>query len=242
MGEVRPNLRWWVEMTEEYLPETESSAGTPTGPRRRLRRIPKAGLIAAVVAILGLGGAGIAFAAGSSSSPSTASGSSSSTTLPAPRAHGPFGPFGRRFRFFGGRVAHGQATIRSGSGYKTIEVQTGTVTAVSSSSITVKSPDGYTSTYAVTPSTVVDSQSAGIGSVAINDDVRLLATEVDGKETAVDIADVSKVKSSRTGFGFNPPASQTAPNSTGGPAGGPAPSSNASRISGNFGPDGGYAE
>ena len=63
-------------------------------------------------------------------------------------------------------MLHGQVTIHSGSGYKTLDVQTGTVTGkVCSTSITVKSSDGYIQTYTVTSSTLVNSQAAGIGCV-----------------------------------------------------------------------------
>jgi hypothetical protein len=48
-------------------------------------------------------------------------------------------------------VLHGQVTIQKpGGGYETLDVQRGTVTAVSATSLTVKSTDGYTTTYAVT--------------------------------------------------------------------------------------------
>ena len=52
-----------------------------------------------------------------------------------------------------GRVVHGEFTVRTASGYKTVDEQVGAVTAVSSSQITVKSSDGYTHTYKVVSST-----------------------------------------------------------------------------------------
>jgi hypothetical protein len=107
------------------------------------------------------------------------------------------------------------------------------VTDVSSSSLTVKSSDGYTHTYKVVPTTVVDSQAGGISSVAKNDQVDLLATPQNGSDTATNIVDRTKVGASRQGFGFGrakpAPAPGGAPGSSnssanfGGFPGGPAP-------------------
>ncbi|WP_239329229.1 hypothetical protein [Frankia sp. CiP3] len=50
---------------------------------------------------------------------------------------------------------HGEFVARTADGFKTFEVQKGTVTAVSGSSLTVRSDDGYTVSYSVTDSTIV---------------------------------------------------------------------------------------
>lgn len=222
-------------MTEDYFPE-------PGKPGRRMLlqsigRVPRAGLIAGVVAFMAVGGAGIAFAA-SSGSPSSATSnaaasSSSSTTVPgnSGKVHMPglgkfrrgFGPFARGG--LGGPLVHGQGTIRSGSGFKSVEFQTGTVTSVSSTSITVKSADGYTHTYAVAGTTEVNAQAGGISSVAKNDQVSLIASQVNGTDTATSIVDVTKIQGSRKAFGFAPPASNN---------GAPAPGTSG------FGPPGGF--
>jgi hypothetical protein len=103
---------------------------------------------------------------------------------------------------------HGEFTTSTPSGYKTVEVQAGKVAAVSPTSITVTSPDGYTHTYAVTSSTLVDAQRGGISSVAKGDQVQIVATTVSHKDTATNIADTTKIGASRKGFGFGPrPAS-----------------------------------
>jgi len=88
---------------------------------------------------------------------------------------GGFGGFGR----FGG--LHGEFTIKKpdGSGYETVATQTGQVTAVSPSSITVKSEDGFSRTYSVDENTVVGSGRDGIGSVKTGDTVNV-AGVVDG--------------------------------------------------------------
>jgi hypothetical protein len=193
-------------------------------PKRRISRMAVIGGIAGVVA---LGGAGIAYAESghptTSHSAALAASSSSSTTSPGSTAkipHGPrfrIGAFGAFGAFAGaGPVVHGQFTVPSGSGYKTVAVQTGSVTAVSSSQITVKSADGYTHTYQVVPATMVDAQAGGISSVKVGNQVRVVATTQGGKDTAASIADATLGQSSRAHFGF--PA--MGPAGAAGPAGG----------------------
>lgn len=182
--------------------------------------MPRAAVTVGLAAFLGMAGAGVAFAVtGNGSSPSTATPGSQSTTptsrpgssMPGPgpgagRAGGPGGA--ERFGLGGpgGPLVHGVFTVRNGSSYKTLEEQSGTVTGVSSSSITVKSADGYSQTYAVQPSTVVDSQAGGISTVAQNDKVRVEGLQQSaGSFTATNIVDVTKVGSSRQGFGVAPP-------------------------------------
>jgi hypothetical protein len=54
----------------------------------------------------------------------------------------------RRLRIaFGQRALHGEATVQTDEGVKVIVVQRGTVTAIDSTSITVKSTDGFTLTW-----------------------------------------------------------------------------------------------
>jgi hypothetical protein len=160
---------------------------------------------------LALGGTGISFAASSGSS------SSSSTTppnTPAKPGHGPRG-FGLGLPGFGGfgglgQVVYGKATVRTPSGgYQTIDFQVGSVTAVSSSSITVQSTDGskeghHIQSYTVTSKTIVNAQRDGIGSVKTGDQVRVIATESGSTSTATIIIDVSQLKSGWAGFGFGP--------------------------------------
>jgi hypothetical protein len=210
-------------MTFVPTPPPPAPPSQPDPPRaRRFSRTQRLVMAGGLAAGLALGGAGISFAASSGSSSS----SSSSTTTPANNApakpgHGPRGfGFGPGLPGFGGlgRVVHGQATVRTRSGgYQTIAFQVGSVAAVSSTSITVKSADGYIgysppgSTasnphYVVTATTIVNAQRDGIGSVAEGDQVRVIATVPNGggTATATNITDLSKLKSSRAGFGFGP--------------------------------------
>jgi hypothetical protein len=95
---------------------------------------------------------------------------------------GPFGhggPFGGKLFGFGGfgrfGGLHGEFTVKKpdGSGFQTMATQTGEVTAVSPSSITVKSEDGFSRTYSVDENTVVGSGRDGIGSVKTGDTVSI---------------------------------------------------------------------
>jgi hypothetical protein len=210
-------------MSDPYFPEQpgEEEASNRSSWRDRVKHAPRAAVIAGLVAVLAVGGTGVAFAAGSGSSSTTAPPSTSPTTTPA-KAKGPHGPFGRAGfgplrglgglglgGMAGGGVVHGTVTVRTSSGYKTLDIQLGTVNNVSPTSITVASPDGYTKTYAVTSATLVNSQAAGINSVKAKDQVSVVAT-VSGTSatdpaTATSIVDLTKIKGSWKAFGFGPP-------------------------------------
>ena len=99
-----------------------------------------------------------------------------------------FGPGG--FGGFG-RGLHGEVTMRKpdGNGFQTVAFQTGEVTAVSPSSITVKSEDGFSRTYSVDENTVVGSGRDGIGTVKTGDTVRLGGVVDGGQAKAAAILD-----------------------------------------------------
>ncbi|MEV4344233.1 hypothetical protein AB0J83_07130 [Actinoplanes sp. NPDC049596] len=85
---------------------------------------------------------------------------------------------------------HGEYVVSDGNGgYTTQLTQTGTVSAVSSSSITVKSTDGYSQTYVISSSTTVDNGADQISSVATGHTVQVIATSADAKATATSITD-----------------------------------------------------
>jgi hypothetical protein len=48
----------------------------------------------------------------------------------------------------GQHVEHGEVVVQTKKGDKTVDVQRGTVTAITGSSVTVKSADGFTQTWA----------------------------------------------------------------------------------------------
>jgi len=110
---------------------------------------------------------------------------------------GHHGPFGKFFGLGGfghlgrGGPLHGEFTIRKpdGNGFQTVAVQTGEVTAVSSSSITVKSEDGFSRTYSVDENTVVGAGRDGIGTVKTGDTVRVAGVVENGQAKAAAILD-----------------------------------------------------
>jgi hypothetical protein len=169
-------------------------------------------VMAGVVTLGVLAGAGVAVAATSSSGQPAAPGASASpspSSSPSVRPHfppkGPWrilpaggGPFS-----FGGPGAlgglfgavHGTVVVpKSGGGYQTIAFQNGKVTAVSSTSITLHSADGYSRTYQVTSATLVNAQRDGIGSIKAGNQVVVTATVSGSTATATRIIDVSLIQ------------------------------------------------
>jgi hypothetical protein len=120
-----------------------------------------------------------------------------------------------------GGLVHGQVVVsKPGGGYETVDIQSGKVTAVSSASITLKSADGYTASYSVASSTIVDAQRDGIGSVKTGNEVSLVATVTGSKATASSITDLSLFAAGRNhAFPFGAPGA-TPGGSAGGSAGG----------------------
>jgi hypothetical protein len=164
-------------------PPGGSSSGTAGPPARK--KNPKVALVGALVAVAVASGgvtAGIMAATGS--------GRGNGSAVGGPGGNGGFG--GRGFGGAGGgamAALHGTYVVSDGNGNYTTELaQTGTVSAVSAGSITVKSEDGYSKTYAITSSTSVDSGSDQISSVATGHTVRVVA---DSKASATAITDTN---------------------------------------------------
>jgi len=89
-------------------------------------------------------------------------------------------------------AVHGSAVVpKPGGGYQTIAFQNGKVTAASSTSITLHSADGYSHSYRVTSSTLVNAQRDGIGSIKAGNQVIVTATVSGSTATATRIIDVS---------------------------------------------------
>jgi hypothetical protein len=175
-------------------------------------------VFAGVAAVALAGGAGAGYAATHSHSAANtpaavvAAGSTPTPTPSASKGNGKTPFIHRGFRFggiglglgpFGGGVVHGQVTVpKSGGGYQTLDIQDGTVTAVSSTSVTVKSADGFVASYSVTSNTLVNAKSAGIGSVKKGDTVFVSATVSGSTATAAQVVDLSAIKAGRAKFGF----------------------------------------
>jgi hypothetical protein len=231
MSDESPNddQAWWMpaDRPEPAEPEDLIELGRlrptrPIGPVS-LRSWSRRPYVLAGVAVAALlGGAGAALAVSNSSPPTASPSATAASPAPSPapsRPSGPgfhrFGPGGFGFGFGGGLFGalHGQLVVRKpGGGYQTVDVQDGQVTAVSSTSITLKSADGFTKTYAVTSSTLVDAQRDGIGSVKVGNQAAVLATVSGSAVTATSISDLTLQGQGHAGFGFGR-----------GPSGAPAP-------------------
>lgn len=213
-------------MDHEANPYHDPAGSVPASPPSRWK-VPRVAVTVGLTAFLGMAGAGVAFAVGgpggstSSATAASSSGSSGSSgsgtpAAPLPGRPGAFGPH-RGFGPMGpgpgpGGVVHGIYTVKNGTGYKTEQVQVGTVqSGSSSSSLIVKSTDNYSQTYAVNSSTVVDSEAGGISTVKPGDRVRVEAVQQGSSYTATDVVDMTRISSSRTSFGFARPTAPTAP-------------------------------
>lgn len=181
-------------------------------PRLRSRRPV---VIAGITVVGLLGGAGAALATTGSGAPAAAPSVVAATPTPAPTPpaglpHRVLGPGFHRFAgawpggpagLFG--ALHGQIVVaKPGGGYQTVDIQNGQVTAVSATSITLKSADGYTRSYAITGSTAVDAQRDGIGSIKVGNQVSVSATVAGSTATAVTVTDLTLLQQSRQAFGF----------------------------------------
>jgi hypothetical protein len=92
-------------------------------------------------------------------------------------------------------AVHGTVVVpKPGGGYQTVAFQNGKVTAVSSTSITLHSADGYSHTYQVTSSTLVNARRDGIGSIKAGNQVVVTATVSGSTATATRVIDVSLIQ------------------------------------------------
>ena len=223
-------------------PTYEPEMTAPSAPHRGRRR-GRAGIALATVAIAAaaFGVTSIASAATTTTASTTTAASTAAPgqpTAPPPgdadgdRMGGPMGMGGG----MGGRgghggmggpgmggpgmggALHGEFVVQKADGtYQTVDMQGGAVTAVSTSAITVKSVDGFSKSYEVTASTIVNAARDGIASVKVGDTVHLDATVAGDKATAVGVFDETTLKASGMQWHHDrlaPSASLSAPAST----------------------------
>lgn len=110
---------------------------------------------------------------------------------------GGFGPghHGLGFDKFGRGAIHGEFTTKMpDGGFRTQATQLGEVTAVSKSSITVKSEDGFSKSYAVDENSLVNAGRDGIDSVKTGDQVHVMAVVEGDQARAVHVVDTTNVK------------------------------------------------
>ncbi len=161
--------------------------------RRRLRSTGRKRLAATAAVVGGLLAGGVGIAVAQDDPPS-----STSTTTPSPSEPPRDGPGGRRFAHHGepGRFGpmgalHGEFVTPNGSGYRTMAVQRGRVENVSATSLTVRSDDGFTRTYAVDDNTLVNAGRDGIADVKQGDTVGVVAVVDGGTARAVRVNDAT---------------------------------------------------
>lgn len=105
---------------------------------------------------------------------------------------------GHGARHLGGPGIHGEFVVpNADGGYQTIATQRGEVTAVSPTSITVRSEDGYSATYVVTADTLVNAARDGISTISNGDTVHVVAIVSGDTRTAVRISDGTLLKKGR---------------------------------------------
>jgi len=184
----------------------------PRGPQRARGQAFAIGA-AALAGGLVLGAMGIARASGSQSGPQqpaaqAQAGTTSPSQSPAGTPTAPAKPDVAKDRkgrhgpmTFGRGVLHGEfVTRKPDGGYQSFQVQRGSTTSVSATSITVKSDDGFTRSYVVNADTLVNATRDGISSVAIGDVVHVKAMGAGNNAVAVHVADHTKMKAGRERF------------------------------------------
>src|ERR1700694_3061828 len=195
-------------------PETANpAAGSPAvaSPRaaRRGSRARRIVITSAFGLGFAVGGAGIAWAASSSSSTSPGATANPSNPNPAGPGGGAAPAFGKGLGGPGlglrGGVLHGEfIAVKPGGGYQTLDVQNGTASNISTTSITVTSQDGYSHTYVVDAQTLVGAKRDGISSISNNDKVVVTAVNANGTQTAQRIIDLSNFVREFQGPNANP--------------------------------------
>jgi hypothetical protein len=194
-----------------------SAPAPPTAvPPRRRGRMAKAAAGAAVAIGLGLGVTAVAGAvttpkddSTTTTAPAAAAAPNAATpTAPAPPEGG--GPRGFGHGGHGGPGGpgiHGEFTTNGpNGGYQTLDSQIGQVTAVSNTSITVKSEDGFEKTYAVDTDSVVNAGRDGIADVKTGETVRILAVANGQTANAKEIEDVTSLGNHRKTWAPQRPA------------------------------------
>jgi len=192
--------------------QAEPAGGMQPGKKGLRSAWPGSRRTAVLVGVIVVGlltGAGVAFATtGSPAHPATPGAATAATPSPSPSSPSFRPPLPHRLPFrigsmipsFAGPLGlgglfgaiHGQYVApKDGGGYQTIAFQNGKVTAVSSTSITLRSADGYTHSYVVNSSTTVNAQRGGISSIKTGNQVWVRATVSGSTTTAAQITDLS---------------------------------------------------
>ncbi|HEX6355860.1 hypothetical protein [Actinophytocola sp.] len=153
------------------------AARQPRQPKGK-RSAKKAAIAVAVALGIAGAGAGVVYAASGSTSATEQGPGGTGGGMGGPGGSGG-GPGGMGAL---SQALHGEYVVSDGNGGYTTEVlQNGEVTAISDTSITAKSEDGYSKTYTID----ADALSSDLSDIATGDDVTIIAT-VDGDTATVD--------------------------------------------------------
>jgi hypothetical protein len=159
--------------------------------------LSRAAAALAIGGVLG-GGAAAGFGIASAVSDPTSAGTSAETSTGTSAASStgttPDHPWAGRYprirALLASRVEHGELVLEARTGPAvTMDVQRGQVTAVSATSISLRSDDGYTATYAVGPDTKVrlGGTPRTIGDVKVGETAGVLATKNGDTMTATHV-------------------------------------------------------
>jgi hypothetical protein len=136
----------------------------------------------ATATVLGVTAGGIAWAE-SSSPPGTTIAAPATAAFPRPHHHQhAHGELGGRLHGLGRHLLHGEAVVQTGKGYVTVVFARGTVTAIDANSISVKSADGVTTTFAIDAKTKARSagQAVAISTVHTGEKIGVFGTKTGG--------------------------------------------------------------
>ena len=137
----------------------------------------KTKLIAAGTTVAALSAVGVGVAAADPSSTPSSSPSASSSASPSTGHAQKAGKLQKHQLLK--RSLHGQVTLGGAKHQRVVDVQRGTVTAVTGSTVTVKSVDGFSATYQAGSKTKVrvDKKQSTISAVKVNDRVRVVGVK-----------------------------------------------------------------
>lgn len=127
----------------------------------------------------------------------TASSPSPSPSVGGPALRPGFGPGGGPMGLLGGlagggKLLHGEATVeKPGGGTNVVRFQNGTISAITGSTMTVKSTDGFTATYTVdkTSRITLNGADGTLSKLTKNDQVRVLAVQSGSSNVAKMVMD-----------------------------------------------------
>lgn len=160
------------DVVEQGSPD-RSAGGPPRG--RRGAQVATAVAVAAVAGSAAWAAAGPASADPLAAAAPAPSPSTGTTAPPEPGDSGRHLGHGPRLGLGSRGALHGELVVPDGEGYRQVALQRGTVTAVSATSLTVKSEDDFSRTYVLNGDTVVDGTKGAVKTLANGDTVRVLA-------------------------------------------------------------------